>query len=64
MILVGLYTQIVAILTVISLKADWWMKRKANPISGDKLIVYIFAGAILLSLIVTGPGVIAFDLPF
>ncbi len=64
MILVGLYTQIVAILAIVSLKTDWWLNRKTNPMSGDKLMIYIFAGAILLSLLVTGPGILAFDLPF
>ncbi|KND46699.1 MAG: hypothetical protein AB201_02555 [Parcubacteria bacterium C7867-006] len=63
MVLVGLFTQAVAVLSIITIKIDWWMKRKVSPVSKEQMIIYVFAGVILLSLLVTGPGIIAFDLP-
>lgn len=63
MIFGGLYTQLVSILALVFIKLDWWMRRKTNPLTKDQLMLYWFAGVILLSLMFTGPGMLAFDLP-
>ena len=63
MVFIGLYTQITAILAILTIKIDWWFAKKMSPVSADKMMVYVFAVVILLSLIVTGPGLFAFDLP-
>ncbi len=63
MILVGLFTQVVAILSIIAIKIDWLMKRKIATVSKEQMMVYVFAVVILLSLLVTGPGIFAFDIP-
>ena len=63
LIFVGVYTQLIAILAIITIKLDWWTKRKTTPLSSEQMMLYVFAGVILLSLLVTGPGVFAFDLP-
>lgn len=63
MIFGGIYTQLVAILSIIFMKIDWWMRRKTNPLTNNEFMLYWFAGVILISLIFTGPGIFAFDLP-
>lgn len=60
---IGLYTQAVAIVGIISIKLNWWIKRKVTPTPPDQMTLYIICGVILLSLLVTGPGAFAIDLP-
>lgn len=60
---IGLYTQAVAIFGIISIKLNWWIKRKTSATSSDQMMLYIVCGVIFLSLLVTGPGAIAIDLP-
>ncbi len=64
LVFVGLYTQISAILAIALLKFDFWTQ-KNNPImySKDKLLLLSGAILILLSILFTGPGFLAFDLP-
>ncbi|MFZ2522347.1 MAG: hypothetical protein WAX44_03970 [Minisyncoccia bacterium] len=68
LLLLGLYTQIASILGVLVLKYDLyknhWSKRKVVEISKNTYFLYGLAGVVLLSLIFTGPGFMAFDLPF
>lgn len=63
MLLIGLYTQAVVLLALVTIKLDWWMKRKISPIASEQLMLYWFAGIILISLLVTGPGAFAIDYP-
>lgn len=66
-IFLGVYTQIAVILGVIMFKFDFyfehWTNRKSTPLNPEMFFTYFMAVLILLSLIVTGPGAFAFDLP-
>lgn len=68
LLVLGLYTQLSAIAGVIILKADfyinYWKNRKEIRVSKEMYMLYTLADIILLSLLVTGPGFFAFDLPF
>ncbi len=67
MLVLGYYTQVVAIVAIAILKLDFyldfWKNRKTNPIPKNSFILYWIVGIILLSLIVTGPGLFSLDLP-
>lgn len=67
LVFVGLYTQASAILGVLVLKfdfyIDYWMNKNTNPVSREKFFLYGMAILIMLSLLLTGPGAFAFDLP-
>lgn len=63
MLVLGLYTQAVAIVGIALIKLDWWTKRKVSTVSKENMIIYAFSVVILLSLLVTGPGAIAIDWP-
>ncbi len=67
MLIVGLYTQVTAIAGILMLKFyfyfAYWIHRKSSPISIERYFEYVFPAVILLSLIFTGPGLFAFDLP-
>ena len=67
MIILGLYTQIAVLFGAASLKfdfwVDYWRNRKTTPIKMEIYFLYGIAGIILLSLLFTGPGFLAFDLP-
>ena len=66
-LLAGIYTQIAAIIGIIIIKFDFYTnymtKRGSDPITREIFMLYTFAAVILLSLLVTGPGFLAFDLP-
>ena len=61
-LILGLYTQIAAILGILVIKYDFWSNKKPLKISSE-MILYTMAVVILISLLVTGPGFLAFDLP-
>lgn len=67
LLFVGLYAQAAAIVGIVILKVDfymdYWRNMKTVPVSGDKYFLYGMAIMILLSILVTGPGAFAFDLP-
>jgi uncharacterized membrane protein YphA (DoxX/SURF4 family) len=63
LIIAGLYTQITALIGVAVIKFDFWMDRKHTAHSKDRLIIDVLLCAILLSLLFTGPGLLAFDMP-
>jgi uncharacterized membrane protein YphA (DoxX/SURF4 family) len=67
MILVGLYTQIVALFAIILIKFDfytnYYKNRNILPVPSEIYFLYIIVGIIFLSLMFTGPGFLAFDLP-
>lgn len=62
-ILLGLYTQAFALVGIAVIAFEYYAERKTQELSGEKKIIQILVGVILLSLIFTGPGFIAFDLP-
>lgn len=63
LLVVGLYTQIIAIVGILLLRFDMWAERKVSPISRQYIILDITLSVILLSLLFTGPGFMAIDLP-
>lgn len=66
-IFLGLYTQVAVVLGMIMFKFDYyfehWANRKTVPMNPEMFFTYFMAVLILLTLIVTGPGAFAFDLP-
>lgn len=67
LVLLGVYTQLAAIIGIAMLKFDmytnFWKNRNVAPVSVEKYFLYGIAIVILLSLLLTGPGALAFDLP-
>lgn len=63
LLLVGLYTQIAALLGIVILKLEFYGKQ--NGIFSDMPMFFLYTISILslLSLLFTGPGFLAFDLP-
>lgn len=59
----GIYTQGIVLLALITIKINWWMNRKISSPSNEQMMLYWFAGIILLSLLLTGPGAFAIDYP-
>ncbi|MBA3733473.1 hypothetical protein H0W91_03820 [Patescibacteria group bacterium] len=62
-ILLGLYTQISALIAIASIKFDYWVNRKGLTISTERKLLCAIVILILLSLLFTGPGFLALDLP-
>ncbi len=66
-IFLGIYTQIAVILGTLMFKFDFyfehWVNRKNTPVRLEIYFTYFMAIFILLSLVITGPGAFAFDLP-
>ena len=63
LLIIGLYTQIAVLVSMLIIGFDFYMDKKTAPISKDKIFLYVITGIILLSLLFTGPGFLAFDLP-
>lgn len=67
LVFIGLYTQIAVLIAIVVLKFDfyleYWKNRTFTPISKETYFLYSLAIIILLSLLFTGPGFLAFDLP-
>ncbi len=63
MIVVGFYTQIAVIIALILIALDFWLEKKKGPVAREKMALTILMIIILLSLLLTGPGAFAFDLP-
>lgn len=66
-VVLGLYTQVAVLVGISMFKFDFyfehWINRKNTPVTPEMYFTYFMAVFILLSLIVTGPGAFAFDLP-
>lgn len=69
LLVLGLYTQPSAIVAILALIFDFYAEDKntlssqSGSMSKEKQILYLLAGMMLLSLLFTGPGFFAFDLP-
>jgi len=63
LLVLGLYTQIAVITAIIILKLDFYTSKKTSPPSKEKYILQVVMNIILISLLFTGPGFLAFDLP-
>ncbi len=67
-IMIGFYTQISSIVGIVLLKTDfyleYWRRRKTTSISINYYFLYTIVIIVLLSLLVTGAGHFAFDMPF
>lgn len=67
MVLIGLYTQILALVALVLIKFDFYTNfyrnRKILPVPTEQYFLYGIVGIILLSLLFSGPGFLAFDLP-
>lgn len=63
LLVVGLYTQAVVILSIILISCDYFLDKGKTNFSKEKKILFFTMKVILLSLLLTGPGFIAFDLP-
>ncbi len=63
MLILGLYTQIAALLGIIMVKFDFWVDKKARVTSNEHWALYALMTVVLISLLVTGPGFMAFDWP-
>ncbi len=63
LITIGLFTQVAALLSVVIAIKLWAAHRKYPAITSPGPLALLCMGAIALSLVVTGPGAFAFDLP-
>lgn len=61
-IFIGLYTQIFALLGILLTKVNYYLDKKDSAHKPD-MSIHIVIIIILLSLMFTGPGFLAFDLP-
>ena len=66
-VIVGLYTQIAALVAICVVKLDFWnriwLKRHVTKPSPQEMWLYIIIALTLFTLLFTGPGLFAFDLP-
>ena len=63
LLVIGLYTQIAAITGLILLRFDAWTEKKTSSHPRIYVILDITMSIVLISLLFTGPGFLAFDLP-
>jgi len=63
LLVVGLYTQVIALLGFVINKIEVYPKWKHRTLTAEGFAPYALAGLIFLSLLFTGPGFFAFDLP-
>ena len=62
-LLLGLYTQVVALLSIILAVWDYYADKKISAPSADKKLLYVVTIIVLLSLVFTGPGFLGIDKP-
>ncbi|MFH1473254.1 MAG: DoxX family protein [bacterium] len=63
MLVLGLYTQIAALLFVVFSGTELFVEYKAREILKRDLVFYLLLFTISLSLLLTGAGAFAFDIP-
>lgn len=62
-IIIGLFTQVAALLNVLILIIKLGHKVQEKAFLSDGINYYVLLLAMALSLVLTGPGILAFDLP-
>ena len=62
-LLIGLYTQVLAIIAIVLVCFNFWADKKIAPLSDEQKLLHIILVVILLSLLFTGPGFLAMDKP-
>jgi len=62
-VIIGLYTQIAVLILIVLTIIDIVFEQKSGKLKKTKLQFYLFIIAILLSLLVTGAGFFAIDIP-
>jgi putative oxidoreductase len=63
MFIFGLYTQLAALFFVLSTGAELYIEWKAKDVLKRDMVFYLLIFVISLSLLLTGAGAFAFDLP-
>ena len=63
MLIVGLSVQYVCIALLLLTAKEWAVEYKEDVLVARDIVFYSLVGAILLSLLLTGAGFLAFDLP-
>ncbi len=63
LIVTGLFTQVAAFFTILLSVKFWVVRRTYRSIATPGALALVLMGAIALSLLLTGPGALAFDLP-
>ncbi len=62
-LLIGLYTQIVALVGIVLVCFNYYTDKKIAQPTAEQKILHIVLIVILLSLVFTGPGLLAIDKP-
>ncbi len=62
-LIVGFSTQYVALILLALTIKEWFVEYREDVLVSRDIVFYTLIGAILLSLLLTGAGFIAFDLP-
>jgi uncharacterized membrane protein YphA (DoxX/SURF4 family) len=63
MLIIGLYTQLAVLVALLCVAIDYKKEAKKGEVSQEKKALAIVMSVVLLSLLFTGPGFFAFDLP-
>ncbi len=63
MLVIGLSTQYVALVLLLLTIKEWFVEYKEDVLVARDIVFYTLVGGILLSLLCTGAGFFAFDLP-
>ncbi len=63
LLILGLYTQYVSLALIVLTAKEWWVEYKEDALAPRDIVFYTLIGAILVSLLLTGAGFLAFDLP-
>lgn len=62
-IFLGVFLQIAALLGLVSISIEYVLRKKDGSLTRERLLLNVGAKAILLSLLVLGPGPFSIDLP-
>jgi uncharacterized membrane protein len=62
-LIIGLYTQIAVILGFLFIGLDDFLDKKVKPLTVERILFRTFMAVVIISLLFTGPGFLAFDLP-
>lgn len=62
-LIIGLFTQVVALIVSIFICFEWYKKNRFLSLAFPELWTLVFALIIAISLLFTGAGFLAFDLP-